>query len=68
MVDHGDPLLFLEAIPTDETRAYVQRVLTFTWIYAARLHLPAPSRDELSAGALPGFHAAQGAVGTVSLH
>ncbi len=39
--DNDDPLLFIEAIPIDETRAHVPRVLTYTWIYAARLHLPA---------------------------
>jgi soluble lytic murein transglycosylase-like protein len=54
--DNDDPLLFIEAIPVDETRAYVPRVLTYTWIYAARLHLPAPSLDELAAGAWPVYH------------
>jgi soluble lytic murein transglycosylase-like protein len=68
VVDGGDPLLFIESIPTDETRAYVQHVLTYTWIYAARLHLPAPSLDELSAGAFPRFLANQGAVTRVVLH
>jgi soluble lytic murein transglycosylase-like protein len=68
IVAKGDPLLFIEAIPTDETRTYVQRVLTYTWIYAARLHLPAPSLDELSAGAFPRFRANQGAVTTVAVH
>ncbi len=54
--DQGDPLLFIEAIPVDETRAYVPRVLTWTWLYAARLHLPAASLDELAAGAWPRYH------------
>ena len=54
--DQGDPLLFIEAIPIDETRAYVPRVLTYTWLYAARLHLPAPSLDELAAGLWPRYH------------
>ncbi len=52
-----DPLLFIESIPNDETRGFVPRALTYTWIYAARLHLPAPSLDELAAGAWPTFHA-----------
>lgn len=55
MVHHNDPLLFIESIPNDETRAFVPRVLTYTWIYASRLRLPAPSLDELAAGAFPGF-------------
>jgi soluble lytic murein transglycosylase len=53
--DEGDPLLFIEAIPNDETRAFVQHVLTYTWIYAARLRLPAPSLDELATGEFPRF-------------
>ena len=51
-----DPLLFIESIPNEETRGFVPRALTYTWIYAARLHLPAPSLDELAAGAWPSFH------------
>lgn len=54
--DHGDPLLFIEAIPIDETRAYVSRVMTYMWIYAARLHLPTPSLDELASGEWPRYH------------
>jgi soluble lytic murein transglycosylase len=62
MRDGGDPLLFIEAIPNDETRAFVQQVLTYTWLYADRLRLPAPSLDELAAGEFPRFTplAAQG--------
>jgi soluble lytic murein transglycosylase len=53
--DKDDPLLFIEAIPNDETRAFVQHVLTYTWIYAARLRLPAPSLDEIAGGEFPRF-------------
>jgi len=53
--DDGDPLLFLEAIPNDETRAFVQHALTYIWIYAGRLHVSAPSLDELAAGEWPRF-------------
>lgn len=53
--DGGDPLLFLEAIPVSETRNFVTHVLTYTWIYAARLHVPAPSLDALAAGGFPRF-------------
>jgi soluble lytic murein transglycosylase len=52
----GDPLLFIEAIPIDETRAFVPRVLAYTWLYARRLHLPTPSLDELAAGVWPRYH------------
>ncbi len=54
--DGGDPLLFIEAIPLDETRAFVPRVLTYTWLYARRLRLPTPSLDELAAGEWPRYH------------
>ncbi len=53
--DSGDPLLFIEAIPLAETRAFVERALTYTWIYAARLGLPAPTLDEIAAGRYPSF-------------
>ena len=51
-----DPLLFIESIPNDETRAFIPRALTYSWIYAARLHLPAPSLDQLAAGSWPSFN------------
>ncbi len=53
--DGGDPLLFIEAIPVPETRAFVQHVLAYTWIYAARLHLPALSLQQIAAGSFPRF-------------
>jgi soluble lytic murein transglycosylase-like protein len=53
--DQGDPLLFIEAIPVPETRAFVQHVLVYSWIYAARMHLPAESLDALAAGEFPRF-------------
>jgi len=51
----NDPLLFLESIPVTETRLYVQRVLTFQWIYASRLGLPQRSLDQIAGGAFPTF-------------
>ena len=55
-MQHGDdPLLFIEAIPNDETRAYVPRVLAYAWLYAAQLGLPSPSLDQLAAGRWPRF-------------
>ena len=64
MADHGDPLLFIEAIPIDETRAFVPRVLTHTWLYATRLRLPAPSLDQLATGAWPRYAWDDGAAPT----
>src|SRR5260370_42173951 len=56
--DNGDPILFIEAIPIEQTRVFVQRALAYTWIYAGRLNLPAPSLDELAAGGFPRFRPA----------
>lgn len=53
--DGGDPLLFIESIPIPETRAFVGHALVYSWIYAARLHMPAASLDELAAGEFPRF-------------
>jgi soluble lytic murein transglycosylase-like protein len=55
----GDALLFIEAIPFDETRIHVQRVLAYSWIYASRLGLPAPSLDQLVQGEFPRFMSTQ---------
>ena len=54
-----DALLFIEAIPFDETRTHVQRVLAYSWIYASRLGLPAPSLDQLVQGEFPRFMSPQ---------
>ena len=53
--DRGDPLLFIEAIPVAETRGFVAHALVYSWIYAARMRLPATSLDDLSAGEFPRF-------------
>lgn len=64
-----DPLLFIEAIPTPETRAFVPDVLAATWIYAARLHRPSPSLDSVAAGEFPRFTPlpGQGRVSSIAL-
>jgi soluble lytic murein transglycosylase len=38
-----------------ETRTFVAHALVYSWIYAARMHLPAPSLDDLAAGEFPRF-------------
>jgi soluble lytic murein transglycosylase-like protein len=53
-ISHGDdPLLFIEAIPVQETRAFVRHVLASYWIYRARLGQEAPSLDAIAAGRWP---------------
>ena len=53
--DSGDPLLFIEAIPNVQTRTFVRLALTYTWLYANRMRLPAHSLDELARGLYPRF-------------
>jgi soluble lytic murein transglycosylase-like protein len=50
-----DPLLFLETIPTEQTRRFVSRTLVANWSYAARFGTQAPSLDALAAGGWPRF-------------
>ncbi|MEQ8666815.1 MAG: lytic transglycosylase domain-containing protein [Rhodospirillales bacterium] len=50
---HGDPLLFIEAIPSRETRDFVEKVMANLWIYRHRLGEPTPSLDALAAGEWP---------------
>lgn len=50
-----DPLLFVESLPRQETRLYVQRVLTNMWIYRERLGQPVPDLDELAQNHWPTY-------------
>ncbi len=53
-MDYGDdPLLFIESLPSKETRLFIERVLTNLWIYRMRLGQEAPSLDGLAAGRWP---------------
>jgi soluble lytic murein transglycosylase-like protein len=53
----GDPLLFVESLPTLETRLFVERVLTNLWLYRLRLGQPAPSLHALASGEWPRYEA-----------
>ncbi|MDZ4736542.1 MAG: lytic transglycosylase domain-containing protein [Rhodospirillaceae bacterium] len=50
-----DPLLFIESIPSRETRLFVERVMAGLWIYQARLGQPALSLDAVASGAWPTY-------------
>lgn len=57
-VDHmDDPLFFIESLPSKETRAFVERVLTNLWIYRNRFGQPSPSLDAIAAGDWPQYEA-----------
>lgn len=53
--DTADPLLFIESLPSDETRNYVRRAFTYLWVYADRLELPSPSLAALAKGSWPQY-------------
>ena len=52
--NHGDdPLLFIESLPSLETRLFIERVLANFWIYRERLGQDTPSLDAIAAGNWP---------------
>ncbi len=55
-----DALLFIESIPSRETRLFVERVLTNMWIYRSRLGQDTPSLDAVAAGHWPYYFALDG--------
>ncbi len=56
-----DPLLFIESIPSRESRLFVERVMANLWLYRARLGQPMPSLDAVAAGEWPRYVALDGA-------
>jgi soluble lytic murein transglycosylase len=52
-----DPLLFLESIPSRETRAFAAHVLTSYWIYRHRFGQPTRDLDVLASGSWPVYAA-----------
>ena len=55
MKHEGDPLLFLEILPTLETRLFVERVLTNLWVYHQRFGQDAPSLRALASDQWPPY-------------
>ena len=53
--DLGDPLFFIESLPSRETRIFIERVLTNLWVYRHRLGQPAPSLDAVASGVWPAY-------------
>jgi len=56
----GDPLLFIESLPSRETRNYVEHILTDLWIYRDRFGQPTPTKDALLGGSWPTYVALDG--------
>ena len=51
--DVDDGLLFIESIPSSETRAYIERVLTYYWLEMLQNQKFSTSLDALAAGQAP---------------
>ncbi len=49
----NDPLLFLEVIPSKETRGFVERILMNYWVYRNLMGLPLTTLDEVVQGKWP---------------
>jgi hypothetical protein len=45
--------MFLESIPTDQTRRFVKQVLADSWLYAKEIGLTPTSLDALAQGNFP---------------
>lgn len=53
-IRHGDdPLLFIESLPSRETRAFAQRVMVSYWTYQNRLGQPAGTLEAVASGDWP---------------
>ncbi len=50
-----DPLLFIESLPSRETRNFVERVIGGYWVYQARLGQPQRSLEAVANGAWPTY-------------
>jgi soluble lytic murein transglycosylase-like protein len=55
-----DPLLFIESIPSQQSRVFTLRVLTNYWIYRQRLNQGTPDLDALADGHWPTYTALDG--------
>jgi len=52
---NDDPLLFIEAIPSRETRVFVERVMANYWIYRDQMGQSLKSRDDVAQGRWPRY-------------
>ena len=65
---NDDPLLFIEAIPSPETRNHVEDVLRNLWMYRIRRGLSVPSLDRIVAGLWPQVDSVETAVAQDTSH
>ncbi len=61
-----DPLFFIEAMQSRETRGFIKRVLTNFWIYRHRLGQELPALDDIAQGRWPQYHSMDAKNGKVA--
>ncbi|PPR14378.1 MAG: Soluble lytic murein transglycosylase [Alphaproteobacteria bacterium MarineAlpha12_Bin1] len=52
---NDDPLMYIESIPSRETRLFIERVMTNLWLYRNRLGQKTPSLDDVAEGIWPKY-------------
>lgn len=55
----NDPLLFIESIPSKETRSFVERILVNYWVYRSLMGQSMDSLDDVTSGLWPIYRAAE---------
>ena len=55
-----DALLFIESLPNQETRSFVERVMANIWIYQQRLGQSTPTLDMVASGVWPRYQGQDG--------
>ena len=64
----NDPLMFIESIPSRETRNFLEKVLANIWVYRYRLGQDAPSLEKVAAGDWPVYQRIDDRDGYILLH
>src|SRR5262249_46618910 len=56
VLQHDDPLLAIQNVPSDETRGFIERVLANYWIHLVKLGGATASLRDLASGRWPVYH------------
>ena len=55
----NDPLMFLESLPSKETRSFIERILVNYWVYRDLMNEPLDSLDAVVTGNWPIYQTCQ---------
>jgi len=62
----NDPLLYIETVPVQETRTYIERVIANYWAYRARLGEPSTTLSAVASGQWPIYNAMDAATASMT--